>query len=171
MAEAMVTNSDTESVQVEIVPARFLMPETAQRLLNEIYNNGGIVRLIIHGPNLPRAVPYGPGKGIPIDENRDLLLEIGGQAIELRVKVGRIRLELESEKYLNGLKAACERALHFSFQFKRGKFFHDRMTTSDYAKYGKVEDSRILGLIDPKAKKDKLAILSDDRMTCEEEER
>ena len=73
MAEAMVTNSDTGSVQVEIVPSRFLMPETAQRLLNEIYNNGGIVRLIIHGPNLPRAVPYGPGKGIPIDENRDLL--------------------------------------------------------------------------------------------------
>ncbi len=167
----MVTKSDTESVQVDIVPSRFLTPETAQRLLNEIYKNGGIVRLIIHGPNLPRAVPYGPGKGIPIEENKDILLEIGGQAVELRVNVGRIRLELESEKYLDGLKAACERALPFGFQFKRGKFFHDRMTTSDYAKYGKVEDRRILGLIDPKAKKDKLAILSDERMTCEEEER
>ena len=168
----MVTNSDTESVQVEIVPSRFLMPETAQRLLNEIYNNGGIVRLIIHGPNLPRAVPYGPGKGIPIDENRDLLLEIGGQAIELRVKVGRIRLELESEKYLNGLKAACERALPFSFHIRRGKFFHNRPTITDYAKYGsQVEDERILGLIDPKAKKDRLAILSEEKVTVHEEER
>jgi methyl-coenzyme M reductase subunit D len=167
----MVTKSDTESVQVEIVPCRFLTPETAQRLLNEIYKNGGIRRIMIHGPNMPRAVPYGPGKGIPIEENKDLLLEVGGQAIELSVKVGRIRLELENEEYLEGLKAACERALPFSFQFRRGKFFHDRMTTSDYAKYGTVEDNRILGLIDPKAKKDKLAILSEEKVTYEEEER
>ena len=89
------------------------MPETAQRLLNEIYKNGGIMRISIHGPNLPRAVPYGPGKGAPIEENRDLLIEMGGQAFELCVKVGRIRLELESEEFLEGLKAACERALPF----------------------------------------------------------
>jgi methyl-coenzyme M reductase subunit D len=166
----MVTKSDTSSVQVEIVPSRFLMPETAQRLLNEMYKNGGIMRIMIHGPNMPRTVPYGPGKGIPIEENRDRILEIGCQAIELRVTVGRIRLELENEKFIQGLKAACERALPFSFQFRQGKFFHDRMTTSDYAKYGKVEDKRILGLIDPKAKKDKLAILSEAQVTFEEEE-
>lgn len=166
----MVTKSDTDSVQVEIVPSRFLMPETAQRLLNEIYKNGGIVRIMIHGPNMPRTVPYGPGKGIPIEENKDRLLEIGDQAIELRVTVGRIRLEMESEEYLCGLKAACERALPFSFQFRQGKFFHNRMTTSDYAKYGKVEDVRILGLIDPKAKKDKLSILSEDMVTFTEDE-
>jgi len=166
----MVTISDTDSVQVEIVPYRFLNPETAQRLLSEIYKNGGIKRIMIHGPNLPRSVPYGPGKGIPIEENRDLLIQIGDQAIELRVKVGRIRLELESKKFLEGLKAACERALPFSFQFRQGKFFHDKMTISDYAKYGTVEDKRILGLIDPKAKKDKLAILSEDHVTCEEDE-
>ena len=166
----MVTKSDTDSVQVEIVPRRFLTPETAQRLLNEIYKNGGIVRIMIHGPNMPRTVPYGPGKGIPIEENKDRLLEIGGQAIELRVTVGRVRLELESQEYVGGIKAACERALPFSFQFRQGKFFHDRMTTSDYAKYGKVEDERILGLIDPKAKKDKLAILSEDTVTFKEDE-
>ena len=166
----MVTKSDTDSVQVEIVPSRFLTPETSQRLLNEIYKNGGIVRIMIHGPNMPRTVPYGPGKGIPIEENKDRLLEIGGQAIELRVTVGRVRLELESQEYVGGIKAACERALPFSFQFRQGKFFHDRMTTSDYAKYGKVEDVRILGLIDPKAKKDKLAILSEDMVTFKEDE-
>ena len=166
----MVTKSDTDSVQVEIVPSRFLMPETAQRLLNEIYKNGGIVRIMIHGPNMPRTVPYGPGKGLPIEENKDRLLEIGDQAIELTVTVGRIRLELESEEYVERTRAACERALPFSFQFRQGKFFHDRMTTSDYAKYGKVEDERILGLIDPKAKKDKLAILSEDKVTFTEDE-
>lgn len=168
----MVTESDTESIQVEIVPSRFLMPASAQKLLNEIYGNGGLVRIMIHCPNLPRTVPYGPGKGAPIDENnRDLLIEVGGQAFELCVKVGRIRLELESEKYFDGLKAACERALPFTFQIKCGKFFHNKPTITDYAKFGKVEDTRILGLIDPKAKKDRMAILSEQIVTIDDEER
>ncbi len=168
----MVTESDTGSIQVEIVPNRYLMPATAQKLLNEIFENGGLVRIMIHGPNLPRSVPYGPGRGTPIEENRDLLIEVGGQAFELTVKVGRIRLELESDKYFDGLKAACERALPFSFHIKRGKFFHDRPTITDYAKYGsQVEDERILGLIDPKAKKNRLAILSEEKVTIHEEER
>ena len=166
----MVTESDTESIQVEIVPNRYLMPATAQKLLNEIYENGGIIRIMIHGPNLPRSVPYGPGRGTPIDENRNLLIEVGGQAFELSVKVGRIRLELESEKYFDGLKAACERALPFSFNIRRGKFFHTKQTLTDYAKFGNVEDKRILGLIDPKAKKNRLAILSEERVTVDEEE-
>ncbi len=166
----MVTKSDTESIQVEIVPSRYLMPATAQILLNEIYENGGIIRIMIHGPNLPRSVPYGPGKGAPIEENRALLIEVAGQAFELSVKVGRIRLELESEKYFDGLKAACERALPFSFQIRRGKFFHTRPTLTDYAKFGNVEDTRILGLIDPKAKRDKLAILSEEQVTIDDKE-
>ena len=168
----MVTESDTESIQVEIVPSRFLMPASAQKLLNEIYGNGGIIRIMIHGPNLPRTVPYGPGKGSPIDENQDLLIEVGGQAFELCVKVGRIRLELESEKYFDGLKAACERALPISYQIKRGKlFFRTRQTITDYAKFGNVEDKRILGLIDPRAKKDRMAILSEEKVTIDDEER
>jgi methyl-coenzyme M reductase subunit D len=166
----MVTESDTESIQVEIVPNRYLMPATAQKLLSEIYENGGIVRIMIHGPNLPRSVPYGPGRGTPIDENRNLLIEVGGQAFELSVKVGRIRLELEAEKYFDGLKAACERALPFSFNIRRGKFFHTKQTLTDYAKFGNVEDKRLLGLIDPKAKRNRLAILSEDKVTVHEEE-
>jgi methyl-coenzyme M reductase subunit D len=167
----MVTESDTESIQVEIVPSRYLMPATAQKLLNAIYENGGIVRITIHGPNLPRSVPYGPGRGAPIEENRDLLIEVAGQAFELCVKVGRIRLELESEKYFDGLKAACERALPISFQIRQGKFFHTRQTITDYAKFGKVEDTRILGLIDPRAKEDRMAILSEEKVTINDEER
>jgi methyl-coenzyme M reductase subunit D len=166
----MVTTSDTESIQVEITPSRYLMPATAQRLLNAIYENGGIIRITIHGPNLPRSVPYGPGRGAPIAENRDLLIEVAGQAFELYVKVGRIRLELENETFLPGLKTACERALPFTFQMKRGKFFHTRQTITDYAKYGKVEDTRILGLIDPRAKKDKMAVLSEVQVTIDDKE-
>jgi len=166
----MVTTSDTESIQVEITPSRYLMPATAQRLLNEIFGNGGVIRITIHGPNLPRSVPYGPGRGAPIAENRDLLIEVAGQAFELCVKVGRIRLELENETFLPGLKAACERALPFTFQMKRGKFFHTRQTITDYAKYGKVEDTRILGLIDPRAKKDRMAVLSEVQVTIDDKE-
>jgi methyl-coenzyme M reductase subunit D len=167
----MVTPSDTESIQVEIIPQRYLMPATTQKLLNAIYENGGLIRIMIHGPNLPRSVPYGPGRGSPIEENRDLLIDVGGQAFELNVKVGRIRLELQSEKYFDGLKAACERALPFSVQLKKGKFFHTKQTLTDYAKFGEVEDKRILGLIDPRAKRERLAILSEEKVTIEDEER
>jgi len=167
----MVTKSDTESIQVEIIPQRYLMPDTTQKLLNAIYDNGGLTRIMVQGPNLPRSVPYGPGRGAPIEENRNLLIEVAGQAFELKVKVGRVRLELADEKYFNGLKEACERALPFSFQIKRGRFFRNSPTLSDYAKYGDVEDKRLLGLIDPKARKEKLAILSEVKVTIEDEER
>jgi methyl-coenzyme M reductase subunit D len=159
----MVTKSDTEPVQIEIFPQRFLKPDTAQRLLGEIYKSGGILRIMIQGPNLPKAVPYGPGKGIPIEEHMNMLLELGDQALELRVKVGRIWLELESEERIEGVKAACERMLPCSFSIKKKQLFHTKPTVSDYAKYGsEVEDKRLLGLIDPKAKRERdLAILSD----------
>ncbi|KUK43226.1 MAG: Methyl-coenzyme M reductase, protein D [Methanothrix harundinacea] len=161
----MVTKSDTEPVQIEIFPRKFLKPATAECLLGEIYRAGGLVRIMVQGPNLPKAVPYGPGKGLPVEENRDLLLKLGDQALELRVKVGRIWLELESEEYIEGVKAACERTLPFPFDIKRKRLFHTKPTVSDYAKYGsKVEDERILGLVDPKGKKERdLAMLSDSR--------
>jgi methyl-coenzyme M reductase subunit D len=161
----MVTKSDTEPVQIEIFPRRFLTPETAQKLLKEIYEEGGITRIMIQGPNLPATVPYGPGKGLPIEEHKDMLLEVGNQVLELRVKVGRIWLELKSEDYLEGIKAACERVLPFSFDIKKGKLFHTKPTVSDYAKYGSdIEDERILGLVDPKARRERdLAVLSDTR--------
>jgi len=161
----MVTKSDTEPVQIEIFPQRFLKPETAECLLNEIYRAGGLVRIMIQGPNLPKSVPYGPGRGLPVDENRDILLKLGDQALELRVKVGRIWLELEGEEYLEGVRAACERTLPFPFEMKQKRLFHTKPTVSDYAKYGSdIEDKRILGLVDPKGKRERdLAVLSDSR--------
>ena len=44
----MVTESDTESIQVEVVPSRYLMPATAQKLLNAIYERTGLITL--HSP-------------------------------------------------------------------------------------------------------------------------
>ncbi len=165
------SDTDSESVQLEILPSRFLSAETTQRLLNELYKSGGIVRMMIQGPNLPRSITYGPGKGLPIEEHRNLLVEVGGEAFELRVRVGRVRVELEGEEFIPGVQAACERALPFGFQIRRGKFFREISTISDYAKYGKDVDKRLLGLIDPRAKKDaSLAVLSE-KDSDEKEER
>lgn len=161
----MTSESDTKPVQIEIFPKRMLSAETAEKLLNEIYKVGGITRIMIQGPNLPRVVPYGPGKGTPIEEHSELHLDVADQSLDLRVQVGRIRLELEGEEYVERMKAACERVLPFSFIFRKGLFFHSKPTVSDYARYGgDVKDDRILGLVDPKAKKGRdLAILSDSR--------
>ena len=113
----MVTPSDTESIQVEVLPGRYLMPATAQKLLSEIYGNGGIVRMTIHGPNLPRSVPYGPGKGAPIAENRDLLIEIGGQAFELFVRLAQS---------VDGIFAP-QHSRHLSQDFPRQDGLHGRV--------------------------------------------
>jgi methyl-coenzyme M reductase subunit D len=42
---------------------------------------------------------------------------------------------------------------NFSYSLQEGKFMKSQMTTSDYAKYGVIEDERMLGMSDPKGKR------------------
>ncbi len=57
--------SNTEnSIQIEIFPSRILSPpETAQKLLVELSQVDGILRVMIQGNRLPEKVGYGPGTG------------------------------------------------------------------------------------------------------------
>ena len=48
-------------IDIKIIPNRFLKPNTCEIILNEIYELEGIVRVLIHGPSLPKKVFYGPG--------------------------------------------------------------------------------------------------------------
>lgn len=87
--------SNTEnSIQIEIFPSRILSPETAQKLLVELSQVDGILRVMIQGNRLPEKVGYGPGTGEKVEHPLRKPIQIGGQVIELRVSVGRIRLEV-----------------------------------------------------------------------------
>jgi methyl-coenzyme M reductase subunit D len=150
-------------IQVRIFPARLLQPATAEKVLNEIDQVEGVIRMLINGKNLPRKVTCGPGTGADVNHPERKIIHVGGCAFELHIIVGEILVEVEDEKAVDCLRDACERALPFSFEFKRGHYIKRRPTLTDYGKYGfksktdesiNLEDERMLGLTDPHAKKD-----------------
>jgi methyl-coenzyme M reductase subunit D len=147
--------------QVKIFPQRLLLPETAEKLLNEIDSVKGVIRMLISGKNLPRKISCGPGTGIDVNHPDRIIIHVSGCAFELHVIVGEVLVEVDDESVVEELRKACERALPFSFELKRGYFIKTKATLTDYGKYGfkskydetiNLEDERILGMVDPHAK-------------------
>jgi len=147
--------------QVRIFPQRLLLPESAEKLLNEIDSVKGVVRMLISGKNLPRKISCGPGTGMDVNHPDRIIIHVSGCAFELHVIVGEVLVEVEDESVVEELKKACERALPFSFEMKRGYFIKTKATLTDYGKYGfkskfdetiNLEDERTLGMVDPHAK-------------------
>jgi len=147
----MATTLDTDPVQYEIFPQRMLNPSSAQELLNRLEQIKGVTRVLVQGPRLPLTVPYGPGKGAPVDHTAREIIRVGDQVMELQVKVGRIRLEAEND-VMEEIRALCEELFTFPFELKEGLFLRRKATVTDYAKYGpdeQVEDKSIYGMTDP----------------------
>jgi methyl-coenzyme M reductase subunit D len=147
--------------QIRIFPRRLLLPETAEKLLNELDSVKGVVRMLISGKNLPRKITCGPGTGMDVNHPDRIIIHVSGCAFELHVIVGEVLVEVDNESAVEELRKACERALPFPFEMKRGYFIKSKPTLTDYGKYGfksrtdetiNLEDERILGLIDPHAK-------------------
>jgi methyl-coenzyme M reductase subunit D len=147
----------TEAIypQVRIVSARFLRPETAEKLLNRLVQVGGIRRMSINGPSLPATVPYGPARGQPNPHPDRKVIRVGDQDVQLEVQVGTIILELDDESYIPAIGEAVDEVFadkDFSCTIQQGRFMKTRPTVSDYAKYGPDADTKILGLVDPRKK-------------------
>ncbi len=147
----------TETIypQLRIVPTRFLNPETTEILLDKIYTIDGIRRLVLNGPNLPAIVPYGPARGEINDNTHRRIIKVCGEDYLLHVQVGAILLELDDASVIPLVKAACDEVFSdkFPYGITEGTYMRSNMTTTDYAKYGIVDDKRILGMSDPKSKK------------------
>ena len=155
--------SMNKPIQVRVFPKRLLQAKTAERVLNEIDQVKGVIRMFINGKNLPRKVTSGPGTGAPVNHPDRKVIHVGDCALELHIIVGEILVEVENEDAVENVKIACERSLPFSFEFKRGHYIKRKPTLTDYGKYGfrsksdesiNLEDERILGLMDPRAKKE-----------------
>jgi methyl-coenzyme M reductase subunit D len=147
-------------IQVKIFPQRLLQPGTAEKLLNEVDGVEGVIRMLINGKNLPRKVTCGPGTGADVNHPDRTVIYVGDCAFELHIIVGEVIVEVEDEVAMEEVKKACERALPFPFEFKRGHFIKRKATLTDYGKYGfksredetvNLEDERFLGLVDPHA--------------------
>jgi methyl-coenzyme M reductase subunit D len=152
--------SNTEdSIQIEIFPSRILSPETAQNLMAEIYRVNGVIRVMVQGNRLPDKVSAGPGTGEKVEHPLRKPIQIGDQVIELKICVGRIRVELSNAEGKEKVREVCEKMLPFPFEFREGHFFRRKPTVTDYAKLGPDADTRMLGMVDPKAKIDQLVFI------------
>jgi methyl-coenzyme M reductase subunit D len=152
--------SNTEnSIQIEIFPSRILSPDTAQKLMTELYKVDGIIRVMVQGNKLPEKVSSGPGTGEKVEHPLRKPIQIGDQVIELKISVGRIRVELSNAEDKEKVREVCDKLLPFSFEFREGNFFRRKPTVTDYAKLGPEADPRLLGLVDPKAKTNQLVFI------------
>jgi methyl-coenzyme M reductase subunit D len=152
--------SNTEdSIQIEIFPSRILSPETAQKLIAEIYRVDGVIRVMVQGNRLPDKVSAGPGTGQKVEHPLRKPIQIGDQVIELKIFVGRIRVELSNAEAKEQIREVCEKLLPFSFEFREGHFLRTKPTVTDYVKLGPNADPRLLGMVDPKAKTDQLIFI------------
>jgi methyl-coenzyme M reductase subunit D len=152
------SNSE-DSVQIEIFPSRILSPETAQKLMAEIYKVDGIIRVMVQGNRLPEKVGAGPGTGEKVEHPLRKPIQIGDQVIELKISVGRIRVELSNAEAKEKVREVCETMLPFPFEFREGHFFRRKPTVTDYAKLGPDADTRLLGMVDPKANINQLVFI------------
>jgi methyl-coenzyme M reductase subunit D len=152
--------SNTENpIQIEIFPSRILSPETAQKLITELYRIDGIIRVMVQGSRLPERVSAGPGTGEKVDHPLRKPIQIGDQVIELKISVGRIRLEISNAETKEEVRSVCDKVLPFAFEFREGHFFRKQPTVTDYAKFGPDSDPSLLGMVDAKAKIDQLVFI------------
>jgi methyl-coenzyme M reductase subunit D len=137
-------------MQVEIFPDRLLNNETAQALLNELNKIGGITRMIVYGPRLPKEDPENLLAG-KHNIREPKYLNIMGEKVELTVQVGRIFVEMDDPGIKEKIKEACRKVLPFPFEINEGIYIRTQKTISDYVRKGGKVDDISVGLFDPKA--------------------
>ncbi|NPA61950.1 MAG: methyl-coenzyme M reductase operon protein D [Methanococci archaeon] len=146
-------SDEVKVVDVKVFPHRYLKAETTERVLNKIYELDGVVRVIIHGQPLPKTVPFGPARGLPVNHKDRKIIKVRGEEMELKIKVGEIiitALEEKLDEIIKNLEKICEEDFPFGYDIGIGVFTKIKPTVTDYMKYGDVNriDPRLIGMVD-----------------------
>ena len=70
---------------------------------------------MVQGNRLPEKVSAGPGTGEKVEHPLRKPIQIGDQVIELKICVGRIRVELSNAEAKEKVREVCEKLLPFLF--------------------------------------------------------
>ena len=89
-------------MDIEIFPYRIIGADTTEKLLNGIESLDDVKRTVIHGPRLP---PDDPDLNPKYKDRREITVK--GKPIELKIRVGRIFVELTSESAIK--EVLCDR--------------------------------------------------------------
>ena len=148
-----------KATDVKIFPYRILKPTTNEKILNQILQLEGVLRVLLNGESLPTIVNFGPAKGLPVNHTDRKTINVKGNDVPLRVSVGEIILTVQLDNLDDFVEKADEildNTLNFGYDIKVGIFNKTQTSVSDYMKYGEgfedKIDSRLIGLVDPNAK-------------------
>ncbi|MCL2157029.1 MAG: methyl-coenzyme M reductase operon protein D [Methanobrevibacter sp.] len=143
-------------MDIEVFPHRVLGADTTEKLLNGIECIGDVKRTVVQGPRLP---PEDPNENPRYAERRKIT--VNGQEIELKVKTGRIFVEVSNESTIDEIRGICNEHLPFGFDINIGKYIKTQKTVSDKIKYGDTDiPDELVGMTDPSARlKDRLTII------------
>lgn len=135
-------------IELEIFPHRVLGADTTEKLLNDIEDLETVKRTVIQGPKLS---PQDPNENPKYDDRRKIT--VNGKEIDLKVKTGRIFIEISDESARNDIEEICEIYLPFGFDINSGKFIRTQKTVSDNLKYGDADiPDELVGMTDQSAK-------------------
>ena len=149
-------------MDIENFPHRMLGPDTTEKILNDIESLEDVNRTIIHGPRLP---PDDPDLLPQYKERREIVVK--GQPITLKVKSGRILVELTSESAIYEIDKICSEYLPFGYEINtsRSEYIRKQRTVSDAIKYGPDDNlpDELIGMTDARRQMaDDLNFINDD---------
>ena len=138
-------------MDIEIFPHRILGTDTTEKVLNDIESLDSVIRTVIQGPRLP-----------PQDE----IDRIYG---ELKVKTGRIFVELYDESGIEEIRAICDEHIDTGYDINTSKsqYIRKQRTVTDGLKYGENTEipDELVGIADTRSKfKDHVSILKRDTL-------
>jgi len=147
-------------MDIEVFPHRVLGADTTEMLLNGIEELDGVKRTVIQGPRLP---PEDPNENPKYVERRQI--SVNGKEIELKVKTGRIFVEISNESTIDEIRGVCNEYLPFGFDINIGKYIRTEKTVSDNIKYGDTDiPDDLIGMTDQSAKlADRVTIINKDK--------
>ena len=148
-------------MDIEIFPHRILGSDTTEKLLNEIESLDDVKRTVIHGPRLPPLDDFEKKYG----DRREII--VNDEVVELKVKTGRIWIELENEETVNLIDDICEKHLPFGYDINtnRDQYIRKERSVTDDMKYGNVEmPDELIGITDQHSKfADSVSLIKKDK--------
>ena len=136
-------------MDIEIFPHRILGADTTEALLNQIESLSSVKRTVVYGPRLPPLDDLGRKYG----DRREIT--VSGKKIELKVKTGRIWVELETEDAIDEIDEICKNNLNFGYDINtsRSQYIRKERTVTDTLKYGDIDlPDELIGMTDQHSK-------------------
>lgn len=133
-------------MDIEIFPHRVLGSDTTEKLLNDIESLEDVRRTVIHGPRFPKTE-----ESLPAQYRERRVITVNGEPVVLKVKTGRIFIEITMESTIDLIREICEKHIPHGFDINqsRAQYIRKERTVSDRIKYGEEDlPDELVGLTD-----------------------